>query len=91
MYVVILLCLRQYMVLQILLVTLQSIFQMMWIGAHHPYSVRRNNNMTLVNEYVILVVTSLLLVASDSSIGSYNRSALGYAVNVVVSLTILGN
>ena len=47
--------------------------------------------MTLVNEYVILVVASLLLVASDSSVGPDNRSALGYAVNVVVSLTIIGN
>ena len=36
-YVVILLCLRQYMVLQIVLVTTQSIFQMMWLGFYHPY------------------------------------------------------
>ena len=45
----------------------------------------------MMNEFVIMVVASLLLVASDPSIGSDNRSALGYAVNVVVSLTILVN
>ena len=90
-FVAVLVRYREVMMMQVVVIILNTVFQMMWLDAYHPYKTVRRNYAESINEFVVIVVVDLLLFTSDPTLGSTQRSSIGIVIIVVISANILAN
>ena len=77
-----------YLVVQVLAVTLCSILITAVLGSAHPYKIIRNNYKEIGNESVIILIIDLLLFSSDPSVRPAERSYIGFAMIGVLCISL---
>lgn len=87
--VFLILFLGDYLVLQVLLIELSTIYLMATLGSAHPYADIKRNYISILNEFVIVVIADLLLFSSDPALDGFTRLYLGWAIVGVLGLSIL--
>ena len=90
MLVYVTLYLQDYMVIQVSLMSLSTIYMMHILTSKQPYLDLRTNygSQGLAGEVVILVVNDLFLFATDPQVIPDNREAIGFVIIAVVGLNI---
>ena len=69
--------------------TLCTIVVMAVLGGAHPYRVVKRNYVALVDEFIILVITDLLLFSSDPGVDADSREYLGWAIVGILGVSII--
>ena len=69
--------------------TLSTIIIMTILGAAHPYRVVKRNYVSLIDEFIILVVTDLLLFSSNPALDPESREYLGWAIVGILGISII--
>ena len=75
--------------MQVLIVSLASIFVATTLGNLHPYRDLRQNYNGIMKEGVILSILDLLLLSSNPTITTESRYMVGIAMIVILGLLIL--
>lgn len=87
--VIALLFLNNFLVFQVLIVSLSTIFIMTVIGFARPFAVQSRNKTELASEMVILITCDMLLCASDPKIDPEARMILGWAIIGILGVQII--
>ena len=76
-------------VIQVLIMTLSTIAIMILLGNAHPFSTVSRNYTSLISEFVIIIITDLLLISSDPDLDLYWRIDFGYGMIAILACTII--
>ena len=68
---------------------MSTIFLMFILGSAHPYEDIKRNYITILNEFVIVVVADLMLFSSDPNLDGSARNNLGWGIIGVLGLSII--
>ena len=79
----------EVLVFQTMAIVLSTILIMWLLGTAHPFKVVRRNYKELIGEFVIICVMDLLLFSSDPAINVESRAILGWAIIVILGLSII--
>ena len=63
--VAVLILIEEAMVVQVTILTVQTIFVMMWLSNYHPYKELKRNSVSIMNEFLVIIIIDLLLFSSD--------------------------
>ena len=79
---------QEYLVVQIMVITLCTIAIMALLGYVHPFSVVRRNYHEIFSESVIIIILDLLMFSSDPNVDVDSRMLIGWAIIVVLGISI---
>ena len=80
---------HEFLVFQVLLVTLSTILIMALLGGAHPFKIVSRNYIGLISEFVIIVIMDLLLFSSDPAIEPESRGYLGWSIIGILGASII--
>ena len=75
----------KYIVIQILIAMLSTVFLAAVVGMIHPFQILPENYKSLASEGVILVVMDLFLIVSNPALPAKVKAYLGYVIVLIVS------
>ena len=79
---------QDYLVVQIMVITLVTIAIMALLGYKHPFQIIRRNHQELASEFVIMVVLDLLMFSSDPAVSLASRMLIGWTIIGILGLSI---
>lgn len=77
-----------YIVLQVMGVTLCSIFITAVLGFAHPFKIVANNYKQIGNEFVIILIMDFLLFSSDPSVLPEQRTYIGFLMIAALGISL---
>ena len=77
-----------YIVLQVMAVTLCSILITAVLGFSHPYKTVANNYKQIGNEFVIILIMDFLLFSSDPSVLPEQREYIGFMMIAALGISL---
>ena len=78
----------KFLVVQVMVVALSSIFLSAILGFVRPQIIVKNNYKEIWNESVILIILDLLLFSSDPKVDPEGRSYIGYTMIGVLGVSL---
>ena len=81
---------KEYLILQLILLSLSTIFVMMVLGNRPHQELRQNYMITgLAGEAAVLIIQDLLLFSTDPLVIPEHRDKIGLCIMIVMGLNIL--
>ena len=79
---------KEYVVIQIMVITLCTIAIMTLLGNVHVFKVVRRNYTEIASEFVIIIVLDGLMFSSDPTVDGDNRIYIGWGIIGILGLSI---